>query len=72
MVFGSAGEGLMLTHVVPSLPAARIRVWRTRIQGAWLRKTGDTQVDTEADVAEALEKVVEEGVSKCILTFSHP
>ena len=72
MVFDTTGERLTLTHVVPSLPAPRIRAWRTRIHGAWLRKIGDTRVDTEADVIEALEKVVEEGANECMLTFLHP
>ena len=72
MVFDTTGEMLTLTHVVPSSPAARIQVWRTRIRGAWLRKIGDTRVDTEADVIKALEKVVEDGANECILTFFHP
>ena len=56
MVFDTKGERLTLTHVVQSSPAARIRAWTTRIRGAWLRKIGDTRVDTEMDVIDALEK----------------
>jgi hypothetical protein len=72
MICVATGDRLTLKDVVASSPAARIRAWRTRIRGAWLRKVGGTPVTTEEDVVAALELASAHPEKECMLTFSHP
>jgi hypothetical protein len=72
MVFEATDDRLVLKHIVPSSPAAKIPAWRTRIRGAWLRQVGDDVVTTEDEVISALGKCGTSGADSCRLVFSHP
>ena len=43
-----------------------------RIRGSWLRKVGDTVVETVEDVKRAFKSLNHTHVKQCWLTFSHP
>ena len=72
MRFRFDNERLILTNIVPRLPAAKIPRWRSRIRHAWLRKIGDIPVSTVADVKRALLTLSEKPRPTCMLIFSHP
>ena len=63
---------LIVKHIEKSSPGARIPRWRTRIRGSWLRKVGDTVVETVEDVKRAFKSLNHTHVKQCWLTFSHP
>ncbi len=66
------GGRLHLATMSPSTPAAKIKDWRSRIQGAWLTKIGSTTVMTIASVKDALAAACLKNASSVTLLFAHP
>jgi hypothetical protein len=63
---------LILTHMAPSTPAAKVPRWRSRIKGAWLIKIGDTTVSSIAEAQLTLQQLASAGITSIPLLFSHP
>lgn len=72
MKFTTVNGRLILQHMEPSSPGARIHRWRSRLCGAWLIKIGNTEVHTVTDVIQALRRLTDSKATRCILLFSHP
>jgi hypothetical protein len=72
MRFRFVNGRLILDRIEKSTIAAKIPRWRSRLRGAWLRKIGDVEVDSVADVKRELAKCLGSNAPACWLTFSHP
>ena len=70
-LYESAGR-VFLQSMKPSVGAAKIPDWRTRLQGAWLIKIGNTIISSMDDASLTLKTLVNLGAQMVTLQFSHP
>ena len=63
---------LILAHMSPSTPGAKIPQWCTRLHGAWLIKIADQTVWTIDDARKTFEKLSASGAPSTHLLFAHP
>jgi len=72
MRFRIVNGRLILDRIEKSTIAAKIPRWRSRLRNAWLRRIGDVEVSSVADVKKEMAKVLKSNAPSCWLTFSHP
>ncbi len=65
-------ERLILAHMSPGTPGAKIPQWRTRLRGAWLIKIDDKMVMRIDDVWKVFETLSDNGATSAHLLFAHP
>jgi hypothetical protein len=63
---------LILAHMAPSTPGAKVPRWRTRLRGAWLIKIDDKSVNTIEDARKVFATLSEKGAPSAHLLFAHP
>jgi hypothetical protein len=63
---------LILAHMIPSTPSAKIPQWQTQLHGVWLIKIGDQVVHTIKDVQLAFKTLQDKGHTHAMLLFTHP
>jgi hypothetical protein len=63
---------VILAHLIPSTPGAKIPQWRTQLHGAWLTRIGDQVVYTIKDAQLASKTLQDEGHTHATLLFAHP
>jgi hypothetical protein len=66
------GGRLILAHMMPGTPAAKIPYWRSRLKQAWLISVNGIEVHTRADVQEAIASAILQKKTNCKLLFAHP
>jgi hypothetical protein len=66
----SSGK-VFLRAMTPSTPAAKIRAWHSRLQGAWIIKVGEYPVHSILDIEKALLALKDSGATKCTLLLAH-
>ena len=62
---------LMLAHMSPSTPGAKIPRWRTRLRGAWLIKIDDRTVTTIDHVQKVFQTLSDNRATSAHLLFAH-
>jgi len=63
---------VILAHMQPGTPGAKIPRWRTRIRGAWLLKIGTHIIHSISDVRAAFSAIQAFGSTHISLLFAHP
>jgi hypothetical protein len=63
---------LILAHMTPSTPGAKVPRWRTRLRGAWLIKIAGKSVTTIDDARKVFESLSDNGAISAHLLFAHP
>jgi hypothetical protein len=63
---------LILEHMYPSTPGAKIPRWRTRLHGAWLIKIANHTVTSIEDARKAVALLSTTGTTSAHLLFAHP
>ena len=63
---------LILAHMSPSTPGAKIPRWRTWLHGAWLIKIDDTTVTTIDHIQKVFQTLSDNGATSAHLLFAHP
>ena len=63
---------LILAHMSPGTPGAKIPQWRTRLRGAWLIKIDDKPVTTIDDARKVFGTLSDNGATSAHLLFAHP
>ena len=63
---------LLLAHMSPSTPGAKILRWRTQLCGAWLIKIADHTVTSIDKARKAFEMLSTTGAPSARLLFAHP
>ena len=64
-------ERLIVEGITAGSPGAKIRCWRSRLKGAWLRQVGPTIINSLADAQLAFAELCFNQSKSCTLTFSH-
>ena len=72
MRFVTTNGRMIIEHMAPGTPAARIPRWRSRIRGAWLRQINNRDIACLADVHAEVDRATTAGERECRLVFSHP
>ena len=63
---------LILAHMTPSTPGAKVPRWRTRLRGAWLIKIDGKSVTTIEDARKVFESLSDNGATSAHLLFAYP
>jgi hypothetical protein len=63
---------IILAHISPSTPCAKIPRWFTWMCGAWLIKIGDHHITSIDDTQKAFKAITSAGVMSAQLLFAHP
>ncbi len=63
---------LILAHMAPSTPGAKVPRWRTWLRGAWLIKIDDKSVTTIEDARKVFSTLSANGATSAHLLFAHP
>ena len=63
---------LILAHMAPSTPGAKVPRWRTWLRGAWLVKIDDKSFTTIEDARKVFETLSTNGATSAHLLFAHP
>jgi len=63
---------LILAHMAPSTPGAKVPRWRTWLRGAWLVKIAGKSVTTIEDARKVFETLSTNGDPSAHLLFAHP
>ena len=63
---------LILAHISPSTPGAKIPRWHTRLSGAWLIKVGDHHITSIDDARKDFKVITSAGAMSAQLLFTHP
>jgi len=66
------GRRLILAHMTPSTPGAKVPRWRTWLRGAWLIKIAGTSVTMIDDARNVFESLSNSGATLAHLLFAHP
>jgi hypothetical protein len=72
MHFRTIGDRLILDSIAKGLPCAKSKDWQSRLKGAWLIRVDGMDVNTVAEINEALNVCLASGSFTCTLLFSHP
>ena len=63
---------LILAHMTPSTPGAKVPRWCTRLRGAWLIKIDGKSFTTIDDARKVFESLSDNGATSAHLLFAHP